>query len=999
MASDDLQQARNKRATTAPWRPPLVAGTRAPAPVARACHHPDMGPPLLQLHDRDVDLDAHEVRVGEQCTALSKNEVALLRYLLDRDGAPVSRQELHGEVFGYAPQVVSRAADYAVHRLRRKLEADPSAPAHLLTVPGVGFRLVVASSSASAGDGTTQETAPRRHLPADTTSFLGREEELSAVLELLESGARLVTLVGPGGVGKTRLSRSVGARWFDRSQAAVSFCDLSQLSESAALWTAVAEAIGYSGSLGPRPVERLGGILAARPQLLILDNVEQIIQPVAAAVQTLLEAAPALRMLLTSRERTRATGEHIYELLPLDDTEGARLFIERARVARPSFVVEGEDERQTVLHLVRHLDGLPLAIELAAARSPVLAPQQMLDRMIRTAGIEAAPRDAPDRQATLSQAFAWSWELLSPADRAVLAQLTAFVGSFDVDDAEAVVALPVDVEADSVVQRVQALREKSLLAEVADAARPRFRMLQAVRDFAAPRCANPEGLFLRHARWVVRRTTGPARAVVLADSRHADVLVAHSADLAAAIRRLRLLPPQPALFAQAVAAAQHCWMRSAGFDDYLALLDTALHADPPPPTEDQLWLRLAGMSFCQPRGGHDAPASCAAVLSLLEGQGARPEAAAALLLLASHHHQAKRLDDALGQLERARQVLSALPLGALSVRLEIQTGNAHIERRDFDAADQSFRRAASIGERAGIELFESLIYLNRAVLRGWERRPRDQAAMARRALLSAREQGQGGREVRALLMLSLAESEIGELDDAQRHATDAVSRAEAQHYLTDACDARVALAGIEFARGELDAVRRHVQAARALQDHVRSPYHRAYIAMWDGLACWARWGSLDEAAALLREADDLAHGNMPTGELLIRSKLLAVRAHLEPDAADELLDGWRQLQETAHSRGAEGIGAAVAVDRAHLALAAARRAPGDRSDIDDLLQPVHEQLSAVDAGAWGGGGLQLAWSRVLLASALAEVQTMSQPSSACPPPPRHMPVPKPLLPR
>ncbi len=930
-----------------------------------------MADPVLQLSDRSVDLEAHEIRLRGETTTLTKNEVALLRHLLAQAGAAVSREELHREVFGYAPQVVSRAADYAVHRLRRKLEADPSEPAHLLTVAGVGFRLVL--DAAPDPHPATAPPAPRHNLPADTTSFLFREDDLAAVLALFEGGARLVTVVGPAGVGKTRLSRRAGAAWFDRHREAVSFCDLSTVTDAPGLFGAVADALAHPDPLGSKPADRLADVLTPRTLLLVLDNVEQIVAPVAAVAQRWLEAAPGLRLLLTSRERVRAPAEHTHELAPLDDPQGAELFVERARMAHAAFRVDGEQGWATLRQLARQLDGLPLAIELAAARSAVLSPRQMLDRLALTHQLGPAPVGVPDRQASLDQAFAWSWELLTANERSALAQLTAFRGDFDVDDAEAVVAL--GASAEPVVSVVQALRDKSLLLDASAGGAPRFAMLRAVREFAGAQHADVSGLWRRHAAWVLSRTAEPARRLLLGDPGGTPILERDAANLAIAVQRLSRQEDDHALFARAVTAAHATWLRSGTFDDYLAHVASALERSADLAVHDRVGLHLARALFCQPRGGGElAERSARAVLELMGADAPCAESAAAWLLLASYDHAAKRLDDARAALDRAHALLAPLPVGALHVKLEVQSGNTRLEQHRFADADRHYRRGLAQAERAGATSFEPLLYLNLAVLRGWEHKGREQVAMARRALMSARAQRQRVRERRALLMLCVAQSEVGALDDAARHGADAVTLSEADHDASLACDAPVALAGVEFARGHLEAVGRHVRDARRVEAHVRAPAHRAYIDLWDALACWARWGSLEDAATLLERAAGHAAGQLPHGELLIASKQLALRAHGAPAAAAARAAASAQLEDRARALGRDDLARAFAIDRAHVALAGARRAI-DRGDSPEaLLAPVLDALRGGGVAAIAHDGMAATWSRVLLASAYAELE-------------------------
>lgn len=928
-----------------------------------------MGADRIELSDRVVDLALHQVVQDGTATPLSKTEVALLRYLRDHGDGPVSKEELHVAVFGYAPQVVSRAADFTVHRLRKKLEADPSDPRHLRTSPGVGYRLDV---GAVAAPPEVPPTPPTGGLPVERTSFLGRKEELAEVLEALGASGRLVTLVGPGGVGKTRLALRAASGWQRAHAHPAAFCDLSLVREEAAVSGAVALALGVDPSLGTDPVARLGALFAAGPRLLVLDNAEQIIAPLAAAVRRWRAAAPQLTLLVTSRERLRVDGEQLIELHPLDPEAAAALFVERARTARPTFRLQDPHEEAELDRLVRRLDGLPLAIELAASRSAVLSPRQMLDRWASPDALARAPRDAPDRQATLDQAFEWSWSLLAPAEQRALAQLTAFRGPFDVDDAEAVVDLG---DGSPVAERVLALREKSLLVEVPGEGPPRFTLLQALREFAERRCDAVESLWLRHAAWVVGITREASWQRLHVNTHAEGVLERAHGDLVAAVDRLARLDVAPALRADALVAVHSTWSRSGAPEGFLERADGILAVGDTVPRESRVRLHLARASLLQPSGGGPvAEASCRAVLELAPDEVGAEERALAHLLLASFHHRAHRFEAAWSENARAREALAGRPPSPLHARVEIQCGNLGIEQKRFDVADGHFRGALAWCERAEVPALVPLIYTNLAVLRGWQDRQGDQAAMARRALLAARERGQRVLERRALLLLTVAESELGRLDDAARHGADALALALADHAPDLACDAEVALAGIEFARENLDAVAQHVRGARRLSAHARAPWHRAYVVYWDALAGWARWGSLREAAELLEEALGLAQGHMPHGEVLIESKLVAARMHLDGRAAHEAEAAWWALEERARAAGRPGLAAAVAVDRLHLDLARAARARADGGDPAVHLAPVVRALRGRGVADIEHEGLAVTWSRVLLASAFAELE-------------------------
>ncbi len=347
------------------------------------------------------------------------------------------------------------------------------------------------------------------NLEAPAKKFVGRARELEQ-LEVLfqQSGARLVTLLGPGGVGKTRLATQFAIAHLDRfsgrSRGGAWFCDLSEVKTLDGFLNAVAQVLKVSLTAGPssdKGAEQLGYALAARGQLLlVLDNFEQVVELAAATVGKWVKMSPETRFLITSRELLRIADEQQFELLPLavpdaesdasaiETSDSVQLFLDRVRAVRSWSYSPTEEEAVAIAQIVRRLDGIPLAIELAAARMNVLSPAQMAEGLARPLSLlTAGARGARARQATLRGAIQWSWELLSPAERDVLAQCSIFHGGFSLEAAEAVVALG-GGGGGPVLDLIQALREKSLLRTYQDGSGSgelRFGMYETIREFVA----------------------------------------------------------------------------------------------------------------------------------------------------------------------------------------------------------------------------------------------------------------------------------------------------------------------------------------------------------------------------------------------------------------------------------------------------------------------------------------------------------------------------------
>jgi len=432
--------------------------------------------------------------------------------------------------------IAERTAEGHVEQIRNKL--------------GFTSRSQIAAwvaASPEVGVGPPAAGKRRSNLPAPPGELLGRDREVAELGELVSRRRGVVTLTGPGGIGKTRLALAVAAKLHDQFADGVWFVDMAPLRDPDHIASNVARALGLKPQADRPLINTIASALADRSALVVIDNFERLVE--AGSVLTeILRSSPASAMIVTSREALRLYGEQIYPVPSLAVGNGhqpgpaVQLFIARAREIVPG-IEFGLNDLGAVKAVCERLDGLPLAIELAAARVRVLSPTAMLERLEESLEVlHRGARDVPPRHQALDATFEWSHELLTDRERVLFRRLGLFRGGFKLEAAEAVCVWD-GIESAGVIDLLDSLAAKSLLRREESAAFARFRMLETVRDFARAKLElSPEAAHLRLAHMRYFRDMAEREAPLLKSENELATLArldGEQANLRSAIERSR----------------------------------------------------------------------------------------------------------------------------------------------------------------------------------------------------------------------------------------------------------------------------------------------------------------------------------------------------------------------------------------------------------------------------------------------------------------------------
>jgi predicted ATPase/DNA-binding NarL/FixJ family response regulator len=615
----------------------------------------------------------------------------------------------------------------------------------------------------------------------ELAGFVGRRSELHEVRRLL-SGSRLVTLVGVGGIGKTRLAVRAAAEMGRAFADGSWFVDLAALRNSGlgnsglgnsgpvsretdhagALVGLVAAVLGIEDRGGGLSSRQLTDHLAHRRALLVLDNCEHLLPACAALVMGLLRTCPALRVMATSREPLAISGEVVFAVAPLpapasgggqspDEIgryDAVALFTTRARAVKPGFDLTA-DNRAAIAEICQRLDGLPLAIELAAARIRMLSPQQMLHRLgDRFALLSQGSRSAPARQRTLRACVDWSFGLCSEPEQVLWARLSIFVAGFELDAVEGV-CTDGKVPADQVMDLLASLVEKSVVLrdhdESHDGDQARYRMLETVRDFGADKLAGAgerEAFRRRHRAWYQHLVTrAKAEWISSRQAYWMARLNREHPNLRAAVDDCLAEPDQaPAVLEIVVNLPGLYWWTTGMFGEGRRWLDLALARATAPTAVRARALLLDGqMTFTQ-----NQRESGGRLLDEGEDLARRLDATAEIALAMFMRAQVRLYDGdlpaAISALEESRDILSTVPqresVDSLELRLGqlIMLGMATGLAGDHDRADACFREVRAITEPRGEHRFRSYALRSQALSAWRQGRMTDVVALVEASL-------------------------------------------------------------------------------------------------------------------------------------------------------------------------------------------------------------------------------------------------------------------------
>ncbi|MEO8741216.1 MAG: tetratricopeptide repeat protein [Casimicrobiaceae bacterium] len=717
-----------------------------------------------------------------------------------------------------------------------------------------------------AGDLWRPVREVRHNLPAERDAFIGRTEELRALASRLAAGTRLLTVLGPGGTGKTRCVCRYGWTWLGDWPGGIYFCDLSEAKSLDGILFAVASALDVALGKDDPPVQ-LGHAIAGRGRcLVVLDNFEQIVSHAAATLGRWLDRAVDAAFLVTSRERLQLPGEQIFPLEPLPlKTDAIDLFVTRAHAQRSDLVLNAAN-RASVAEVVRLLDGLPLAIELAAARIRVLSPSQLLERLADRFHLLAGAGGTVTRQATLRATIDWSWHLLSPWEQDALAQCSVFEGGFALAAAEVTLDLTQWPEAPPTLDAVQALVDKSLLRTWIPAAQdrysidePYFGMYVSIHEYAEEKLDASSGdarraAEVRHGRYFARFGMEEALAALhgkgSVQRRHALAFAVDN--LVAACRRAVTRGDEDT----AVATYRAAW-EALELQGPLALgmvlggQVLSLNGM----TDSSRAAALATRALALHRSGRteDAATGYQQALALARELGDRNQEGSILLNLGYVQRERGQMDEAHALLEAALAIRRDTGDRRSEGTVLGHLGTLHRDQGRMDEAQARYQAALAIHREVGNRRSEGIVLDNLGMLHLEQGRMDEARAHFEAAIVIHREVGNRRSEGIVLGNLSTLHREQGRMEEAREHFEAAIAIHREVGNRRSEGIVLGNLGHIHLTQGRVDEGQAHYNNALAIHREVGN--RRSEGVVLGNLANLYRdHGRIDEAEAHYRDA-------------------------------------------------------------------------------------------------------------------------------------------------
>ena len=803
----------------------------------------------------------------------------LLAYLVAHPQQLLRREALLDEVWE-GVHVSDQALTQVLRKVRLALGDDTRKPRMLETVPRRGYRLVVPVVPLSADHA-------HRPLPRALDGFIGREETISQICRWIDQGERLITLTGPGGVGKSRVALETAHRIqgdhgrAEGSHFSVSWCELAAVRTQSTLVESIAQALGVPLVEGDPDHQLRDALKGLGPTVLCLDNLEQLVDLARPCLQEWMQAAPELAVLATSRTPLDLSGERRVPLAPLDseasESDAVTLFFERAQRIQPDLAVT-PGTTEAVLKVVRALDGLPLGIELAAARCALSSPEELAAEGSALLGRLSAPDRKSERHATLLATVLWSWSLLTEPERITLAQCLVFQRDFTPASAEAVIH---PGKGHSVHLLLRALVHHSLLVRRTDPhGTTSLHLLQSVRNGLAehlreaPEQTHLDGAYLRHAEHMA--TLGEASMQAELEGPNGPMVFRHMQrhrmDMKAAIM-WSLANGRPDLAAHGWTALASLLSRA----NHKAILDWCRRLDEvKTPSRERLRVNLASAQALRTAGHLDQAESLIDQSHAL-AQSRHPEWLGWVHSLACLLHLDRgRPGQAADSLEDARTAGPPPDLPSMTARLQIYEGILRYRQGALDAAQACWETALETAQRNGWSHLAMIALGNRALLQvqvGALAAARD---AAEEVLAHHRSMGDRREEGRLLGLLSDILHDLGDTREGDEKEAQAIRIHQQTGARRQEAISRTIRADRLLERGEVAETEVEVDRAMLLHQSVGNTRWSALSRCIQAVLQAKRGSheqaqrSLDQARATLEEMDDpISLANVETYQAMV----------------------------------------------------------------------------------------------------------------------------------